>query len=127
MIASGQEALYKCISGILKNKKCHLFRINGIEDHLHIVTDIHPSVSLANLMKDIKLGSTDYIKKSGIFPSFNGWQNGYGAFTYSIEAKDNLIAYVKNQKQHHNKRNFKDEYKRLLEKYDVKFDEKYLF
>ena len=126
MIESGQERLYRIIWGILKNKKCHLYRIGGVEDHLHIVTHVHPSLAIANLVKDIKLATSALIKSENIFPDFKGWQIGYGAFTYSIEAKNNLIEYVKNQKEHHKKTSFKEEYIRLLNEHGVEFDEKYL-
>ena len=123
---SKRQELYKYIWGILKNKKCHLYRINGVEDHLHIVTHIHPTVSLASLIKDIKIASSDYIKKNGIFLKFGGWQDGYGAFTYSINEKNRLIEYVKNQEEHHKRITSKDELIRLLNEHGIEFDEKYL-
>lgn len=122
-----QDKLYAFITGILKNKQCHLYRIGGVEDHIHIITHLHPSVSLAELIKDIKLASIAYIKSEHIFPNFRGWQNGYGAFTYDLSAKENLIAYVKNQKEHHKKIDYRDEYRHLLLEHGIKFDEKYLF
>ena len=121
-----QAELYKYTAGILKNKKCHLYRINGVEDHIHIVTHIHPTVALANLVKDIKLASSEWIKDNKIFPYFNGWQDGYGAFTYSIKEKDRLIEYVKNQKEHHTKKTFREEFIELLNEHEIEFDEKYL-
>jgi len=121
-----QAELYKYATGILKNKKCHLYRINGVEDHIHIVTHIHPTVALANLLKDIKLASSAWIKDNKIFPYFNGWQDGYGAFTYSIKEKDRLIEYVKNQKEHHTKKTSKEEFIELLNEHEIEFDEKYL-
>ena len=127
MIESGQEKLYKYIWGILKNKKCHLYRIGGVEDHLHIITHIHPTVAIAYLVKDMKLAASSFIKSQNIFPNFNGWQDGYGGFTYAISAKDNLIEYVKNQKEHHKKVSFRDEYINLLKEHGIEFDEKYLF
>lgn len=123
---SGQEKLYSFIWGILKNKNCHLYRIGGIENHIHIITHIHPTVAISPLVKDIKLASTSFIKNENLFPNFAGWQDGYGAFTYSISAKDSLIEYVKNQKEHHKKRSFKDEYINLLKEHRIEFDEKYL-
>jgi putative transposase len=126
LVKDGREELFKCIWGILKNKRCHLYRINGVEDHLHIATSLHPSVALASLVKDIKLGSTSFIKEKNIFPNFNGWQDGYGAFTYSIEAKNNLIEYVKNQEEHHRTQYFKEEYLQLLHEHRVDYDERYL-
>ncbi|MBI4930165.1 MAG: IS200/IS605 family transposase [Bacteroidetes bacterium] len=118
--------LYKYISGILKNKKCHLYRINGVEDHIHIIVHLHPSIALANLVKDIKLASSEWIKSKNIFPHFNGWQDGYGAFTYSIEAKDRLIEYVKNQKEHHARKTFREEFIELLKEHKIEFEEKYV-
>lgn len=118
--------LYKYITGILKNKKCHLYRINGVEDHIHIVTHIHPTVAPANLVKDIKLASSEWIKNTNIFPYFKGWQDGYGAFTYSIKEKNRLIEYVKNQKDHHAIKTFREEFIELLNDHEIEFDEKYL-
>ena len=74
-------------------------------------------------MKDIKLATSEFIKTSKILPRFAGWQEGYGAFTYSLKAKDNLIEYVKNQKEHHKKVDFKKEYIDLLKEHDIQFDE----
>ncbi|MCC6690247.1 MAG: transposase [Bacteroidia bacterium] len=120
------DELYKYITGIVKNNKCMLFRINGVSNHLHIVCDLHPSVSLADLVKDIKIASNAWMKSSEKFPDFDGWSDGYGAFTYSIKEKDRVIEYVKNQKEHHKNFNFMDEYKKLLVDHGVEFDEKYL-
>ena len=100
--------------------------MNGIEDHIHIVTSLHPSVALATLVKDIKLGSSNFIKEKNLFDNFNGWQDGYAAFTYSIDAKYNLIEYVKDQENHHKIKTFKEELIELLREHDVEFDEKYL-
>lgn len=121
-----RKELFKYIWGILKNKKCHLYQIGGISDHLHIVTHLHPSIALSSLIKDIKLASTEHIKAGKLFPKFNGWQDGYGAFTYSIKDKDRLINYVKNQEEHHKKKTFRDEFIELLNEYGIEFDEKYL-
>jgi putative transposase len=84
-------------------------------------------VAPALLVKDIKLATSELIRKENLFPFFNGWQDGYGAFTYSFSAKDNLIEYVKNQKEHHRKISFRDEYIAILLEHGIEFDEKYLF
>jgi len=118
--------LFKCIWGILQNKNCHTYRINGVEDHVHIVTHLHPTIALSGLVKDIKLGTTSFIKEKGIFPNFQGWQNGYGAFTYSIKAKDDLIRYVINQEAHHHVKTFREEFEELLKEFEIPFEEKYL-
>lgn len=120
------EELYQYIYGIIQNKQCKLYRINGIEDHIHIFSDLHPSIALADYIKDIKVASSKWMKESGRFPDFTGWQAGYGAFTYSIHEQDKIINYVKNQKVHHKTESFYDEFKRLLLENRIDFDEKYL-
>jgi putative transposase len=70
LLKENRPELFKDIWGILKNKKCHLYRVNGVEDHIHIVTSLHPSIALADLVKDIKLGSSSFIKAKGIFEDF---------------------------------------------------------
>ena len=118
--------LYQYISGVIKNKNCKLYRINGMEDHLHIFSDLHPSISLSDYIKDIKVASSIWMKTCGKFPKFEAWQEGYGAFTYSIKEKDKIINYIKNQKEHHKTETFHDEFKRLLIENGIEFDEKYL-
>jgi len=120
-----RNELFRYISGIIKNQKCHLYQIGGISDHIHIVTHLHPSIALASLVKDIKLASSKQIKSTGWFNHFNGWQDGYGAFTYSFKEKDRLIEYVKNQEAHHARKNYKEELLEILTEHGVEFDEKY--
>jgi putative transposase len=121
-----RQELYKYIWGILKNKKCHLYRIGGMSDHIHIITHLHPTVSLASIVKDIKVSSSTFIKSNKLFPMFAGWQDGYGGFTYSIHDKARLIDYVKNQEEHHKIKTFKEEFIELLNEHGIEFDEKYL-
>ena len=121
-----RRRLFTYIHQLLTNKNCHLYRINGVEDHLHILTHIHPSIAISTLVKDIKLATSDMIKKEGVFPDFNGWQDGYGAFSESIKAKERLMNYITNQEEHHTKVSFLEEYKTLLEEYEIDFDPKYL-
>lgn len=121
-----RDEVLRYMSGIIQNKNCHLYRINGVEDHLHILTHLHPSVALADLVKDIKLASSEYIKHENLCQGFGGWQAGYGAFTYAYKDIDRLIEYVKNQQQHHKKADFRDEYIALLKEHGIEFDEKYL-
>ncbi|SKB75157.1 REP element-mobilizing transposase RayT [Soonwooa buanensis] len=122
-----EEELYKYIWGILKNNNCKLYRINGMPDHIHIFTDLHPSIALSDLVRDIKVASNLWMKQSGLFPEFEEWQSGYGAFTYSENEKDAVINYIKNQKTHHQKENFETEYKNLLKDNGIEFDDKFLW
>lgn len=122
---ANREILFKYMAGVLENKRCHLLQINGVDDHIHIVTHIHPTQSLAGLIKDINLSSSQWIKQNQLFPSFKGWQDGYSAFTYFLEAKENLIAYVKEQETHHQTISYRDELRMLLAEHAVPFEEKY--
>ena len=126
LIKEHQEKLYRYIWGILKNKKCVLYQINGIEDHLHIATHIHPTVAVSSLVKDIKVASSVWIKEQNIFPNFIAWQEGYGAFTYSIKEKEALVNYIKTQEAHHKGKTFREEYINLLNEHEIEFDKKYL-
>ena len=126
LTADSREKLFRYIWGILKNKNCHLYRINGVEDHLHILVGLHPTVCLAELVKDVKTGTSKWIKENDVFPAFTCWQDGYGAFTVAHGDKDAVIQYIKNQQEHHQQHDFRDELKALLERFGVPFDEKYL-
>jgi len=121
-----EQDLYKYIWGIIDKHKCKLYRINSMPDHVHIFSDLHPTVALSDYVKDIKVASSLWMKQSGKFPLFDSWQDGYGAFTYSQKEKDRVIDYIKNQKEHHKQENYFDEYRRLLKEFDIEFDEKYL-
>lgn len=123
---SQRQELFNYIWGVLKKKKCHLYRINGVEDHIHLAVDIHPSIALASLVKDIKIASSDFIKEKNLFPGFESWQDGYGAFTLSIHAKADLVEYIKNQEEHHREKTYREELIELLEEFGVEFEEKYL-
>ena len=119
------DELYKYIWGIIKNKKCKLYRINGSTEHLHLLTDLHPTIALADFVKDIKVASSIWLKAHGQFNNFEGWSEGYGSFTISHYDKDRLIDYIKNQKEHHKKFTFMDEYKKLLKEFGIDYDERY--
>ncbi|MBL7732960.1 MAG: IS200/IS605 family transposase [Chitinophagaceae bacterium] len=121
-----ETMLYKYVWGIVNNHNCHLYRINSMPDHIHVLTDLHPSIRLSDLVKNIKVASNIWMKESGLFPDFKAWQDGYGAFTYSIREKDMIINYIKGQKEHHRKETFYDEYRRLLKENGIEFDEKYM-
>ena len=124
--APRREELFRYIGGILKNRQSHLLRINGVEDHLHILTSLHPTVSLADLVKDIKTGSAHWNKEKSVFPMFSHWQDGYAAFTHSPREIDGLIEYIKGQEEHHRRTTFGEEYRKLLVEAGIEFDERYL-
>jgi putative transposase len=122
-----RNRLFKYMRGIINNNKCVLYNINGVEDHLHIITHIHPTVALASLVKDIKISSSKFIKEERLFSKFRAWQEGYSAFTYAIKDKEKLMKYVDDQIEHHKVISFEDELRNLLEEHQIQCDEKYFF
>lgn len=123
---SRREELYRFIWGVLKKRDCHLYRIGGVADHVHILTSLHPSVALADLVKEIKTSTSAWIKGRKVFPWFEHWQEGYGAFTVDAAARPGLIEYIKTQEEHHAQISFADELKRLVESAHLKWNGEYL-
>ena len=121
-----RDDLLKYVWGISKNLNCHLYRVNAVEDHMHILTHIHPTVAVADYVGKVKSSSTTWILKEQKFPGWRGWQDGYGGFTHFIGEKDRLTKYVADQQEHHRREPFVDELKRLLAEAGIKYDEKYL-
>ena len=126
LVEKHREEFYRYTWGIIRNKDSHLYRINAVEDHVHILTSLHPSIALADFVKDIKVATSVWIKERGLFPGFRGWQEGYGAFTASHQDKDRLIEYIKNQQEHHRVKSFREELQEMLVEAGVQLDEKYL-
>lgn len=119
--------LYKYMTGIVQNKGQKMLTINGIPDHVHFLIGMKPSCRLSDLVREIKKSSNKFIKEKRFTPYKFEWQEGYGAFSYSHSALDNVIAYIQNQKIHHKKLSFKDEYKGFLTKFQIEHKEEYLF
>jgi putative transposase len=122
-----KEDLYKYITGIVKNHGQKLISINGTSDHVHILIGLRPAMALADLVQEIKADSTNFINKEKLVRGRFNWQEGYGAFSYGHSQLDTIIRYIQNQEKHHRRRTFKDEYLSLLRKFDIAFDDKYVF
>lgn len=125
--ATWEEELYKYISGIVRNKEQKMLAINGMPDHLHFLIGMKPSCCLSDLVREIKKSSNDFIKEKKFTKFKFQWQEGYGAFSYSHSSLDNVIKYIANQKEHHTKKTFKEEYNEFLKKFELEFKEEYLF
>ncbi|MHC1706408.1 MAG: IS200/IS605 family transposase [Bacteroidales bacterium] len=119
------KELYAYMAGIIKNKDCFLYRINGVENHIHILCDIYPKIAFADFVRDIKSNSSKWLKENRNFPNFDGWADGYGGFSISYKDKDVIINYIKNQQTHHQIVTFEQEYRRLLEEFGIEIDERY--
>lgn len=124
---SWEQELYKYISGIITNKGQKPLAINGMPDHIHILIGMKPSCCLSDLIREIKKSSNEFINEKKFVQGRFYWQEGYGAFSYGHSALDNVIAYVKNQKLHHRKKTFREEYEEFLNKYQIQYQDEYLF
>ncbi|SHH23400.1 IS200/IS605 family transposase [Flavobacterium defluvii] len=119
--------LYKYISGIIKNNNHKVLAINGVSDHVHILIGIRPVQSISELMKSIKQNSSKWINENKLTKIHFEWQEGYGAFSYSKSQLSAVAGYIDNQEEHHKKKTFKEEYINFLEKFEVDYDEKFIF
>jgi putative transposase len=122
-----KEELQKYTTGIIQNRKHKLLAINYMPDHVHIFIGYQPSQSLPDLLRDIKANTSKLINEKKWMPGKFLWQEGYGAFSYGHSQINDVIHYINLQEEHHKKASFKDEYLRLLEKFDVDYDPKYMF
>ena len=109
ILPSRTHELYKYIYGLITIRKCKVIRINGIEDHVHILLDLHPSVALAELVRAVKQSSSNWIKEEGIFPKFEGWAVGYYAASVSYGDKESCRQYIISQEEHHKHIGFREE------------------
>jgi REP element-mobilizing transposase RayT len=124
---SWEEELYKYITGIIQNKGQKMLAINGMPDHIHFLIGMKPSCCLSDLVREVKKSSNAFIKEKRFSKFKFEWQEGYGAFSYSHSALDNIIGYINNQKEHHKTKNFKEEYKDFLIKFQIEHKDDYLF
>jgi REP element-mobilizing transposase RayT len=122
-----KEELHKYITGIIHNKNQKLFAINSMPDHIHIFISINPGISISDLVRDIKSNSSRFINtKRWVQGKFN-WQEGFGAFSYGHSQIDAVVKYILDQEKHHATRTFKEEYLGLLKKFNVEYNERYVF
>jgi|SRR6056297_1676584 len=122
-----REELLKYMSGIIKNKGQKVLTINGVDDHMHILIGLSPAMAPSDLIRDIKNNSTKFINNKNWFTGKFKWQDGYGAFSYSKSQRPKIIQYIENQEKHHKQATFKEEYLNILNKFEVDFDDKYIF
>jgi REP element-mobilizing transposase RayT len=122
-----KNELYKYISGIITNKGHKSIIVNGVSDHIHIFVGLNSSMAISDLVRDIKNNSSKYINSKNLVKGKFSWQAGYGAFSYAHSQVEKVYNYILQQEQHHKKKTFQEEYVDLLKKFDVDYNEKYLF
>lgn len=122
-----EQQLYKYITGIIQNKSHKMIAINGMPDHLHMFISFQPVDHISELIKVVKGESTKWINEKELVNGKFKWQAGFGAFSYSRSHIDQVYRYIMNQKEHHQIKPFLEEYTELLKKFNVDFDERYIF
>ena len=122
-----KEELHKYIAGIVQKKDQKSIIVNGMADHIHIFVGLRPTMAISDLVRDVKNNSSNFINDKKFVKNKFSWQDGYGAFSYGHSQIDDVYNYILNQEEHHKKRTFREEYIGFLQKFNVPFDEKYLF
>lgn len=122
-----EDELHKYIAGIIKGKEQKPIIVNGMPDHIHAFIGLRPSMAISDLVRDIKNNSTNFINDKRLVKGKFSWQEGYGAFSYAHSQIESVYNYILNQKKHHKKKTFNEEYIEFLKKFNVGYEPKYLF
>ncbi len=122
-----RSELYQYITGIVQNRGHKLIQIGGVADHVHLFVGLKPAEAVADLMKWVKSDSSEWINERHFLRHKFQWQVGYGAFSYGHSQINDVCKYIQNQEAHHKKRSFMEEYLDFLEKFEVPYDERYIF
>ncbi len=122
-----RQEVFSYISGIITNRKHKSIIINGVSDHIHILLGLNPNDKISDLVGCIKRDSSSFINEKKWLNNKFHWQDGYGAFSYGKSQLETIYKYIANQESHHKKSTFRDEYILLLKKFEVEYNEKYLF
>ncbi|WDF68114.1 IS200/IS605 family transposase [Sphingobacterium oryzagri] len=121
-----ENELYKYITGVVKNKGQKLIAINGMPDHIHILIGMKPDCRLAELVREIKKSSSNFVREKHLSKFKFQWQEGYAAFSYAQSNLERVIMYISNQKEHHKNRSFESEYKDFLLKFQIEHKENFM-
>ncbi len=122
-----REELFKYITGILNSTNQFSLAVNGYQDHVHIFFELNPTTALSDVIRIVKTNSSKWINKNRFVKGKFEWQVGYGAFSYSKSQRNRVIQYIINQEEHHTKKTFRYEYLNLLKKFEIEFDDHYVF
>ena len=122
-----REEVFKYMAGIVKGKNQKPIIVNGVSDHVHVFVGLKPAMNISDLIRDIKNNSSNFINDQKFLKGKFSWQEGYGAFSYSHSQIDSVYQYIANQEEHHRKKTFREEYIEFLKKFEIEYNEKYLF
>ena len=124
---SVRDSLHAYMATVLQNLGCTPVLINSVEDHAHLLFDLSRTVSISQVVEDVKKASSKWIKTQGAAFAAFAWQSGYGAFAVSESNVETVHEYIANQREHHRKKSFQDEYRQFLERHRIAFDERYVW
>ena len=127
IVNTWKDELHKYIAGIIKGKEQKPIIVNGMPDHIHVLIGLRPAMAISDLVRDIKNNSSNFINDKKFVKGKFFWQEGYGAFSYSHSQLNDVFQYILKQEEHHRKKTFKEEYLDFLKKFEVEYDERYLF
>jgi REP element-mobilizing transposase RayT len=119
--------VFRYMAGIIREKEQKPIIVNGVSDHVHLLVGLRPAMSLAALVRDVKNNSSNFINQKKWVRGKFAWQEGYGAFSHSQRELDAVYKYIQNQEEHHRKKSFKAEYHVLLKRFNIEYQERYLF
>jgi REP element-mobilizing transposase RayT len=122
-----REEVFKYIAGIIKGKNQKPIIVNGVADHVHVFVGLKPTMRISDLIRDIKNNSSNFINEKRFLRGKFSWQEGYGTFSLAHSQLNDAYQYILNQEEHHHKKTFKKEYLELLRKYEIEYNERYLF
>jgi putative transposase len=122
-----QDNLYGYIGGIIREQKGTLLKIGGVEDHVHLLAKLSPTIAISDVLRTIKTNSSKWINERGDVTRKFEWQSGYAAFSVSESQSPTVANYIDNQAEHHRKKSFEEEFLAILEKHNIEFDMRYVF
>lgn len=127
MLPSFEEEVYQYMAGIIRNKEQKPISINGMPDHVHLLVGLKPAMRISDLVRDVKNNTTNFINDRKWLQQDFAWQEGYGAFSYAESNFGKVADYIRNQKQHHARKTFQQEYQMFLKKFNISYQSAYLF
>jgi putative transposase len=122
-----REKTHAYIAGIVRQCDCEAYRVGGVSDHVHLAVRLTRTISVANLVREVKTASSKWIKLQNPALKDFSWQQGYGVFSIGMSQKDALLNYIDAQEEHHRTRTFQEEYRAFLIKYGIEYDERYVW
>ena len=122
-----KQELHQYITGIIQSNHHKMLQINSMPDHVHLFIGMLPNQSVSSLIQNVKTESSRWIKEKGFCSGSFAWQEGYGAFSYAKSQVNHVIRYIQNQESHHKKKTFLEEFKKLLDAYEINWNKQYIF